>query len=171
MAAFPGLKRQCAARSRRPLTKYAYGGRPSALVSVHGSAPQHTRSTCTAIAVAWSQDAPTLPVSALFQMRPRRKYKGWVGRHPKFRTSTSDFLLLLHLEELPWISTFLPFYSFFRLFLHIRFAMVFSSLVAFVALATFASAAPSKTCPDGTRVSNTACCAFIPVCRLHSPSI
>ncbi|KIP10306.1 fungal class II heme-containing peroxidase [Phlebiopsis gigantea 11061_1 CR5-6] len=43
--------------------------------------------------------------------------------------------------------------------------MVFSSLVAFVALATFASAAPSKTCPDGTRVSNTACCAFIPLAQ------
>jgi hypothetical protein len=44
--------------------------------------------------------------------------------------------------------------------------MAFTSLLAFVALAAFTSAAPaanSATCSDGTKVSNEACCAFIPV--------
>lgn len=44
--------------------------------------------------------------------------------------------------------------------------MAFASLLAFVALAAVTRAAPaaeSAVCPDGTRVTNEACCAFIPV--------
>ncbi|KIP10342.1 hypothetical protein PHLGIDRAFT_115595 [Phlebiopsis gigantea 11061_1 CR5-6] len=45
--------------------------------------------------------------------------------------------------------------------------MAFVSLFALAALATVVSAAPSKTavCADGTRVSNDACCAFIPLAQ------
>ena len=49
--------------------------------------------------------------------------------------------------------------------------MAFTSLLALVALATAASAAPASTtstCPDGTVVSNEACCAFIPVSGHHT---
>jgi manganese peroxidase len=45
--------------------------------------------------------------------------------------------------------------------------MAFASLLAFVTLAALTRAAPtaeSAVCPDGTRVGNAACCAFIPVC-------
>lgn len=51
------------------------------------------------------------------------------------------------------------------LLLH-RTAMAFASLFALVALAAVSRAAPATEaalCPDGTRVSNAACCAFIPV--------
>jgi manganese peroxidase len=45
--------------------------------------------------------------------------------------------------------------------------MAFASLLAFVALAASAraAAAPTAVCPDGTRVSNSACCAFIPLAK------
>ena len=45
-------------------------------------------------------------------------------------------------------------------------AMAFASLFALAALAAVVSAAPATetaVCPDGTRVTNEACCAFIPV--------
>ncbi|EMD33907.1 fungal class II heme-containing peroxidase [Gelatoporia subvermispora B] len=41
--------------------------------------------------------------------------------------------------------------------------MAFTSFVALAALVGIASAAPTTICPDGTRVSNHACCAFIPL--------
>lgn len=44
--------------------------------------------------------------------------------------------------------------------------MAFTSLLSLVALAAIARAAPAAetaVCSDGTRVSNSACCAFIPV--------
>lgn len=47
--------------------------------------------------------------------------------------------------------------------------MAFTSLLALVALAAIATAAPTAVCPDGTRVSNQACCAFIPVCTERLP--
>ena len=40
--------------------------------------------------------------------------------------------------------------------------MAFSLIVA-VTLAALSRAAPTTVCPDGTHVSNSACCAFIPV--------
>jgi manganese peroxidase len=43
--------------------------------------------------------------------------------------------------------------------------MAFASLLAFAALATVARSAPTAVCPDGTRVSNAACCAFIPLAQ------
>nr|P19136.1 RecName: Full=Manganese peroxidase H4; AltName: Full=MP-I; AltName: Full=Peroxidase manganese-dependent H4; Flags: Precursor [Phanerodontia chrysosporium]AAA33746.1 Mn-dependent peroxidase precursor [Phanerodontia chrysosporium] len=46
--------------------------------------------------------------------------------------------------------------------------MAFGSLLAFVALAAITRAAPtaeSAVCPDGTRVTNAACCAFIPLAQ------
>ncbi|EIN05778.1 substrate-free manganese peroxidase [Punctularia strigosozonata HHB-11173 SS5] len=43
--------------------------------------------------------------------------------------------------------------------------MAFASLLAFVALAAVARSAPTAVCPDGTRVSNAACCAFIPLAK------
>ena len=49
--------------------------------------------------------------------------------------------------------------------------MAFTSLLSLVALAAIARAAPAAetaVCPDGTRVSNSACCAFIPVRTLFS---
>ena len=41
--------------------------------------------------------------------------------------------------------------------------MAFTSLLALVALAAVSNAAPTAICADGTRVSNRACCAFVPV--------
>ena len=38
-------------------------------------------------------------------------------------------------------------------------------LGAHAAVVTAAPAAESAVCPDGTRVTNEACCAFIPVCK------
>ncbi|EIN12758.1 manganese peroxidase [Punctularia strigosozonata HHB-11173 SS5] len=46
--------------------------------------------------------------------------------------------------------------------------MAFASLVTFVALAAVTRAAPTSeaaVCSDGTRVSNSACCAFIPLAQ------
>ncbi|GJE86712.1 manganese peroxidase isoform 4 [Phanerochaete sordida] len=46
--------------------------------------------------------------------------------------------------------------------------MAFRTLLAFVALAALTRAAPtaeSAVCPDGTRVTNQACCAFIPLAQ------
>jgi manganese peroxidase len=46
--------------------------------------------------------------------------------------------------------------------------MAFASLLAFVALAAVSRAAPASeaaVCSDGTRVSNRACCAFIPLAQ------
>nr|AAA33742.1 manganese peroxidase I precursor [Phanerodontia chrysosporium] len=43
--------------------------------------------------------------------------------------------------------------------------MAFKSLIAFVALAAAVRAAPTAVCPDGTRVSHAACCAFIPLAQ------
>ncbi|EIN12960.1 manganese peroxidase [Punctularia strigosozonata HHB-11173 SS5] len=46
--------------------------------------------------------------------------------------------------------------------------MAFTSFFAFVILAAVASAAPANqagVCPDGTHVSNKACCAFIPLAQ------
>ncbi|KAJ3529095.1 hypothetical protein NM688_g7900 [Phlebia brevispora] len=45
--------------------------------------------------------------------------------------------------------------------------MAFTSLLALIALAAYiaASPAPTATCSDGTRVSNEACCAFIPLAQ------
>ncbi|KAJ6463150.1 manganese peroxidase [Mycena vitilis] len=48
--------------------------------------------------------------------------------------------------------------------------MAFTALLAFVALAASVQAAPSASaagavCPDGTRVGNAACCAFIPLAQ------
>ncbi|EIN08802.1 manganese peroxidase [Punctularia strigosozonata HHB-11173 SS5] len=46
--------------------------------------------------------------------------------------------------------------------------MAFTSLLAFVALAAVSSAVPTSkraTCPDGSTVSNAACCAFIPLAQ------
>jgi manganese peroxidase len=46
--------------------------------------------------------------------------------------------------------------------------MAFASLFASVALAAVAGAVPTAkraTCPDGTSVSNAACCAFIPLAQ------
>ena len=43
--------------------------------------------------------------------------------------------------------------------------MAFASLFAIVALAAIARSAPTAVCPDGTRVSNAACCAFIPLAQ------
>ncbi|EKM55989.1 uncharacterized protein PHACADRAFT_144982 [Phanerochaete carnosa HHB-10118-sp] len=41
--------------------------------------------------------------------------------------------------------------------------MAFRSLLALVALAAVSNAAPTTVCPDGTHVSNAACCPFIPL--------
>jgi manganese peroxidase len=47
--------------------------------------------------------------------------------------------------------------------------MAFASLLALVALAATtvraAPAAEAAVCPDGTRVTNSACCAFIPLAQ------
>ncbi|KIP10315.1 hypothetical protein PHLGIDRAFT_65973, partial [Phlebiopsis gigantea 11061_1 CR5-6] len=46
--------------------------------------------------------------------------------------------------------------------------MAFASLFALAGLAAVVSAAPAAetaVCPDGTRVSNAACCAFIPLAQ------
>ncbi|EKM50976.1 uncharacterized protein PHACADRAFT_262882 [Phanerochaete carnosa HHB-10118-sp] len=43
--------------------------------------------------------------------------------------------------------------------------MAFSSLLALVALVAVTRAAPTAVCSDGTRVSNSACCAFIPLAQ------
>ncbi|GJE85328.1 manganese peroxidase isoform 4 [Phanerochaete sordida] len=46
--------------------------------------------------------------------------------------------------------------------------MAFSTLLAFVAFAAVTRAAPttdSAVCPDGTRVNNAACCAFVPLAQ------
>ncbi|EIN05773.1 manganese peroxidase [Punctularia strigosozonata HHB-11173 SS5] len=43
--------------------------------------------------------------------------------------------------------------------------MAFASLLTFVALAAVARSVPTSVCPDGTRVSNRACCAFIPLAQ------
>ncbi|OCH90032.1 hypothetical protein OBBRIDRAFT_835392 [Obba rivulosa] len=41
--------------------------------------------------------------------------------------------------------------------------MAFASLFALVALVAVSRAAPTAVCSDGTRVSNSACCAFVPI--------
>lgn len=46
--------------------------------------------------------------------------------------------------------------------------MAFTSLFTLVAIAAVSSAAPANkraTCPDGSTVSNAACCAFIPLAQ------
>ncbi|KAJ3551315.1 hypothetical protein NM688_g4779 [Phlebia brevispora] len=45
--------------------------------------------------------------------------------------------------------------------------MAFTSLIALVALAAYATASPARpaVCSDGTRVTNEACCAFIPLAQ------
>nr|BAC06186.1 manganese peroxidase isoform 2 [Phanerochaete sordida] len=43
--------------------------------------------------------------------------------------------------------------------------MAFTTLFAFVALAAMTRAAPTAVCSDGTRVSNAACCAFVPLAQ------
>ncbi|EMD37387.1 fungal class II heme-containing peroxidase [Gelatoporia subvermispora B] len=43
--------------------------------------------------------------------------------------------------------------------------MAFASLFTLVVLAAVSNAAPTAVCADGTRVSNAACCAFIPLAQ------
>ncbi|EMD37370.1 fungal class II heme-containing peroxidase [Gelatoporia subvermispora B] len=43
--------------------------------------------------------------------------------------------------------------------------MAFTSLLALSALVAVSRAAPTAVCSDGTRVSNSACCAFIPLAQ------